>query len=102
MSIEITARHISISKDLQDFAREKADTLTVEFPKIEFVHVVLDEQRHQFSAEFVVQYKAMGKVESRETCDDLRAAIDLACDKVETQLRRHRAKEVAVHQRPQE
>ncbi len=102
MPIEITARHLSISKDLQDFAREKATQLTVEFPPIEFVHVVLDEQRHQFIAEVVVQIKAQAQVEARETCDNLRAAIDLACTKVETQLRRHRDKVVTVHHRAQE
>ena len=97
MSIEITARHIRISMDLQEFARGKAEQLIAEFPKIEFVHVVLDEQRHQYSAEFVVQHKGMPKVEARETCDDMTAAIDLACGKVEKQLRRHREKVVANH-----
>ena len=97
MSIEITARHLRISTDLQEFARGKAEQLIAEFPKIEFVHVVLDEQRHQYSAEFVVQHKDMAKVEAREICDDMTAAIDLACGKVEKQLRRHREKVVANH-----
>lgn len=97
MSIEITARHLKISTELQDFARGKAERLVAEFPKIEFVHVVLDEQRHQYSAEFVVQHKAMPQVEAKEVCDDLAAAIDLAGEKVEKQLRRHREKVVATH-----
>ena len=96
MSIEITARHLRISMDLQEFARGKAEQLIEEFPKIEFVHVVLDEQRHQYSAEFVVQHKAMPEVEAKETCADMIAAIDLASEKVEKQLRRSRDK---VHDR---
>ena len=97
MSIEITARHLKISTELQDFARGKAERLLAEFPKIEFIHVVLDEQRHQYIAEFVVQHKAMPEVEAKECCDDMIAAIDLASEKVEKQLRRHREKVVAAH-----
>jgi len=99
MSIEITVRHLKITHEQADFARAKAERLLAEFPKIEFIHVILDEQRHQYSAEFVVQHKAMPQVEARETCDDLAAAIDLASEKVEKQLRRHREKVVAAHQR---
>ena len=97
MSIEITARHIKISEALQAFARGKAERLVAEFPKIEFVHVVLDEQRHQYRAEFIVQHKGVAQVESCEICDDMTAAIDLACEKVEKQLRKHREKVVATH-----
>lgn len=100
MSIEITSRHLKVTAELQEFARRKAEQLLVEFPKIEHVHVVLDEQRHQFSAEFIVQHKAMPQARAEEFCNDMVAAIDLASEKVEKQLRRHRDKVVATfHQR---
>ena len=99
MSIEITARHLKISQDLQAFAREKAAGLMEEFPKIEFVHVVLDALRGQFMAEFVVQHKDLAKAEAAETCEDMTKAIDLACGKIEKQLRKHRDKVVAAHHR---
>jgi putative sigma-54 modulation protein len=97
MAIEITSRHLRISAAQQDFARDKAEQLIAEFPKIEHVHVILDMQRHQFTAEFVVQHKALAKVEAKELCDDLVAGIDLAYEKVEKQLRKHREKVVASH-----
>ena len=97
MAIEITARHLRISMEQQDFARGKAEQLVVEFPKVEYVHVILDVQRHQFTAEFVVQHKALAKVEAKEVCDDLTAGIDMACEKVEKQLRKYRDKVVASH-----
>ncbi|MEI8241638.1 MAG: ribosome-associated translation inhibitor RaiA [bacterium] len=97
MAIEITARHLRISEGQQQFARDKAEQLIAEFPKIEHVHVILDIQRHQFSAEFVVQHKGLAKVEAREDCDDLVAGIDLAYEKVEKQLRKHRDKVVDSH-----
>ncbi|MFZ4394054.1 MAG: ribosome hibernation-promoting factor, HPF/YfiA family [Kiritimatiellia bacterium] len=97
MAIEITARHLTINMEQQTFARDKAELLMAEFPKIEHVHVILDVQRHQFTAEFVVQHKALAKVEAKEVCDDLVAGIDLAYEKVEKQLRKHREKVVASH-----
>jgi len=100
MAIEITSRHLRISENQQEFARSKAEQLIQEFPKIEHVHVILDMQRHQFIAEFVVQHKGLAKVEARELCDDLVAGIDLACEKLEKQLRKHREKVVEGHQRP--
>ncbi len=97
MAIEITARHLTISEGQQQFARDKAEQLVAEFPKVEHVHVILDVQRHQFIAEFVVQHKALAKVEAREVCEDLLAGIDLAYEKVEKQLRKHREKIVESH-----
>lgn len=99
MSIEITARHLKISKEMQDFAREKAAQLKDDFPKVEHIHVILDEQRHLFSAEFVLQIKALGKVEAKEENEKLPAAIELAFEKVDKQLRKHRQKVVTNHQR---
>jgi len=97
MAIEITARHLRVSAEQQGFARDKAEQLIAGFPKIEHVHVILDVQRHQFTAEFVVQHKALAKVEAKEICEDLVAGIDLAYEKVEKQLRKHREKVVASH-----
>ena len=99
MAIEITARHLHIDLNQQGFAREKAEQLIAEFPKIEHVHVILDMQRHQFIAEFVVQHKGLAKVEAKEVCDDLVAGIDMACEKLEKQLRKHRDKIVDSHHR---
>ena len=100
MAIEITARHLRINESQQEFARGKAEHLVAEFPKVENVHVVLDVQRHQFTAEFVVQHKALAQIEAKEVCDDLMAGIDLAYEKVDKQLRKHREKVVeSRHQR---
>jgi putative sigma-54 modulation protein len=97
MAIEITARHLRISESQQEFARGKAEQLVAEFPKVENVHVILDVQRHQFTAEFVVQHKALAQIEAKEVCDDLVAGLDLAYEKVDKQLRKHREKVVESH-----
>jgi len=97
MSIEITSRHLNVTAELQDHARRRAEALASEFPKVEFVHVILDVQRHLFVAEVVVQHKGMQQVEAKESTGDMVAAIDAAALKVEKQLRKHRDKMIASH-----
>ncbi len=89
MSIEITARHVEVGDRLQQYARDKADTLSEEFPTIQHVHVILDSERHLYSAEFIVQVKHH-HVESSDETEDMTASIDSAFEKAERQLRKLR------------
>jgi putative sigma-54 modulation protein len=97
MSIEITARHLNITAELQEHARRRTEALVAEFPKIEFAHVILDVQRHLYVAEVVVQHKGLPQVEAKESTGDMVASIDAAAIKVEKQLRKHREKIVTSH-----
>ncbi len=94
MSIEITARHLNIGEHLQTYARERAEAIMEAFPKTEFVHVILDHERHLFIAEFVAQHKGPFRVESSNEHEDMVAAIDGASEKINRQLRKHRDKVV--------
>ena len=55
MTVEITARHLDISDSLNEFARAKADKLGGEFPAIESIRVVMDEDGPFFSAVVTVR-----------------------------------------------
>ena len=92
MPIEVTARHIHVDVAMQEHARNRANALAEEFSRIEHIHVILDKEKHQSVAEIVVQAKNHIRVEAEEAADDLRAAIDLAVDKAEKQLRKLRDK----------
>ena len=92
MSIEITARHVDVSDDLQNYARDRAEAIKAEFPRIEHLHIILDAEKHRQIAEIVVQAKNHVRVQTKETTDNMKVAIDAATDKVEKQLRRHRDK----------
>ena len=92
MPIEVTARHIRASGELQGYATGKAQELVEAFPKVEHIHVILDRQKRQYVAEMVVQAKNHQRVEAAESSDNLRLAIDQAAAKVEKQLRRRREK----------
>ena len=92
MPIEVTARHMHATGDVQQYARRKAEALVEEFPRIEHVHVILDVENRLRVARVFVQAKNHIRSETREGSENLQAAIDAAFDKVETQLRRLRDK----------
>jgi len=96
MAIEITARHMDATEGIQNYARRKGEELAAAFPKVEHVHVILDVEKHQTSAEVVVQAKAHPRIEAKENGDSLVASVNSAMEKVERQLRRLRDK---IHDR---
>ena len=99
MPVEITARHLDIDETLQSYARTRAERLMSEFPKTEFVHVVLDQVRHLYQAQVVLQHKGPIRVESDDAKEDMVAAIDSVMEKSERQLRKHREKMIDHHPR---
>lgn len=92
MSIEITARHAQIHDRLQQYAREKADGLCLDFPKVEHVHVIMEFERRLFRAEIVVTTKGAQVVGVGEHEENIMTAIDDAAEKVTRQLRKQREK----------
>jgi putative sigma-54 modulation protein len=92
MAIEITARHMKATPELQEYTRGKSEALMQEFSRVEHVHVILDVQKHLFSAEVVVQAKNHIHVESIEATENARASVDGAFEKTERQLRKLRDK----------
>ena len=90
MPIDVTARHMKARPEVNDHAWTEAQSLVDAFPNIEHVHVILDVQKRNKTAEIVVQAKNHVKVEGRESKETLIAAIDAAAAKVERQLRKQR------------
>ncbi|MFO7870871.1 MAG: HPF/RaiA family ribosome-associated protein [Kiritimatiellia bacterium] len=92
MPIEVTDRHESAPRSAVEYARSKAEELVEEFPRVEHAHVILDSQRHEYVAEVTVQGKNHIRVEASDQKPDVRAAIDGAFARTETQLRKRREK----------
>ncbi len=92
MSVEVTVRHGDNKDAVQRYARERAEALMEEFPRVEHVHVILDEQKLAKECEFVVQGKNHIRIGTKEHSEVMRTAIDEAYSKVEAQLRRLRDK----------
>lgn len=92
MSIEVTARHLRVTETIQAYARSKAGELMESFPRIEHVHVIIDQEKRDNVVEVIVQAKRRVRIEAKEASENLRASIDAAVLKVEKQLRKVTAK----------
>lgn len=92
MPITVTARHARPGKVVLAYAQSEAEALLSEFPGVEHVHIILDSEKREKTAEVVVQAKKHVKVESSEKAERWAVAIDAAMAKVQRQLRRAREK----------
>ena len=94
MPIEVTARHMHATDDLQAYARQKAEEILEDFPIIEHIHVILDIEKHgkRHIAEVVLQVKRHGTMEATGLSDNLRTSVDLAFEKAQRQVGKLREK----------
>lgn len=87
MSTEITIRHVKLSVALQDAARKKAEKLSADYPAIENIRVVFDQEGVKYSVSLSVQGgQADAAASARDA--DATAALNAVFDKASAQLRR--------------
>jgi putative sigma-54 modulation protein len=92
MSIEVTVRHMEAPDRLQEYAWDKGRELADGFPRVEHVHVILNQEKRRMSAHVVVQARNHIRLEAEEESENMRASVDEAFEKVCRQLRRLRDK----------
>lgn len=97
MQIKITTRHMETSDAISEYVQQRLEQHFSEFPRVEFVHAILDVEKFRQIAEIVVQGNNHIRVESKVTDEDMYAAIDKAVDKCGRQLRKLRDKKVDHH-----
>ena len=90
MQIEITVRHESVTADIKDYATKKADRLVKYYDRIQSVRVVLDKEGGATVCEMIADVEHSHDLVGRATDADVRAAIDLATDRLERQLAEHK------------
>ena len=88
MSIEVTIRHTDVAESMKQHATEKAAEIMKEFTLAESVRVILDRQKFLYRAEFVVQGKHHLRLESSGESEGIIQAIDVALDRIVSQLRK--------------
>lgn len=88
MSTEITIRHVKLSVALQNAAQKKADKLAADYPAVEFVRIVFDEEGHKYSVALNVQGGQKTTVDATARDADATAALNAVFDKANAQLRR--------------
>jgi len=90
LQIEITVRHESVTADIKDYATKKADRLVKYYDRIQSVRVVLDKDGGSMVCEMIAAVEHTHDLVGRATDADVRAAIDLATDRLERQLAEHK------------
>ena len=87
MSTEITIRHVKLSVALQNAARKKAAKLAEDYPSIENIRVVFDQEGVKYSVSLAVQG---GQADAAASARDAvaGAALNAVFDKAASQLRR--------------
>jgi len=92
VQIKISARHGHLSEATQQFIREKAQKLLHFFERIMLIEVTVDLKNDIKLVEFLVSAEHKHDFVARENNADILAAVDLAVDKLEGQLRRYKEK----------
>jgi len=88
---KITARHFDLTAEMKAKAEDEMEGLTRYFENIVSAEMVLDTERHRRVAELKVNVYNQIITGSGET-DDLFNSIDVAVEKVKTQLKKYKGK----------
>ena len=97
MKISTTARHCELDPEIRIFAQQRLERLSRYFrsPRdLMEAHVVVVLEKYRHSAEITLKLRR-GEVVGREQADDPRAAIELAAERLENQIRRLKEKRLA-------
>jgi putative sigma-54 modulation protein len=97
MNLQISGHHVEVTSALRDYVENKLDPVINHFERVTGITVILSVDKLKQKAEVTVHVP--GKeifVESIE--NDLYAAIDSMCDKLDRQVQKHKQK-VSDHHR---
>lgn len=92
MQISVSGRHFEVTDNVKSYATEKMERLERFAKGIETVDVVLKEEDRTNHCEIIVHVKNSKSIVVDVAHEEMFAAIDLALDKAERQLRRHNEK----------
>ncbi len=91
MNLNITARHFKLKDDLKQYVEEKVQKLDRFHPAILDMDVVLGWEKQNRYAEFRINVNSK-QIVIKEVSDEIRKSFDLALDRAERQLKRHKEK----------
>jgi putative sigma-54 modulation protein len=87
MQIDITGRHIELTKPLRDYVERKLKKISRFSQRDFFVRVNLQVQKSRHSAEVILNLKG-GPIRSVASTSDMYSSIDKVIDKLERQLKK--------------
>jgi len=92
MQISITGRNVNVTDNVKAHVNEKLERCLGVFPRIESIHVILDEEKINKVAEVVIQAANHIRVTAKEKSENLYDAIDRSIEHAERQMRKQRDK----------
>lgn len=88
---KVTARHFDLTPEIKVKAEAEMEGLVRFFDNIVSAEMVLDAERHRRVAELKVNV-FNNLIHAKGETDDMYSAIDVAVDKVKTQLKKYKGK----------
>ena len=93
MQVSMTTRHCELDPEVRLYAQQRLEKLERYARDLREAHLILSAEKFRYTAEITLRLKHR-ELASREESNDSRAAIDLAADGVESQLRRLKERRV--------
>jgi putative sigma-54 modulation protein len=91
MDISITFRHLEATEALRNYAQEKVAKIKKYIRNPTDASVILSLEKHRHMAEITINVNRT-TINAKEVTEDMYAAIDLAMDKIERQVKKYREK----------
>ena len=91
--ITIVARHLNITEAIKKYALQKAEKIKIFFEWILHIQITLDTgSDNSHLVERIVSISRGAPLVAKASDSDMYRAIDLAVDKIESQLKKHKGK----------
>lgn len=91
MKVNITSRHYKAARKIKTYVSEKIEKVTRFHDRIVGCEVILERRHNQEVAE--IRLKVSGKtLNIKEASEDMTKSVDLAVDRLERQLKKHKEK----------
>src|SRR4029077_12992699 len=95
MQVNITARHLKLTPAIAEYVQKKLEKAKRFFDHLIWAQVILDVTKNRHKAEILI-HASGSTFTAKEESTDLYAAVDLATDKIDEQLRRFKER-LRVH-----
>ncbi len=93
MNIQITAKKIEITPDIREFAREKFSRIEKFNSKVQAVEAVIKAEERSITCELIIRVTNREPVVIEVSGDTIQAAVDLALNKAERQVRKDKERD---------
>jgi putative sigma-54 modulation protein len=89
MQINLVARHLELTPALTEYVKKKVEKCERYFDNVVWVQVILSVEKYRQLAEIIL-HAGKTTFRSKEESTDLYAAVDLAVDKIDKQLKKYK------------